>query len=268
MAEQEYQENVAHILEDEQLSEADKIKALDELGFSRKQLIEEFAFSKTSVYRVLPVNPEGKDTKKDDSWNDGLPVVRKMGGGMEVINPEAVLRRYMDSESDVLELRGMMKLRAAMLMVMDLVNIQKGAAEADAKRLEPILRLMKETREEQDAAAQRAKASTTEIAQQAAQDAVGGVLSYIEQKIPQGPPPKTVDEAYAKRVDKVMDMMWNVMERQMMPGSQQNQPPEGWEYEKLGAQPGSSPQDTAPSQTGDTSQNWEHEERKEGESNV
>jgi len=46
-----------------------------------------------------------------------------------------------------------MKFRAAMLMVMDLVNIQKGSAEADAKRMEPILRLMKETREEQDAAA-------------------------------------------------------------------------------------------------------------------
>jgi len=93
--------------------------------------------------------------------------------------------------------------------------------------LEPILRLMKETREEQDAAAARAKASSFEMAREAAQDAVNGVLGYIEQNIPKGPPPKTVDEAYAKRIDKVMDMMWNVMEQQMFP----NRPLEGWETE-------------------------------------
>ena len=94
MAEQDYQEGVARILEDEQLSESHKIRALYELGFSRKQLTEEFAFSKTSVYRVLPVRPESKDAARRDDRDDGLPVVRKMGSGMEIINPEAVLRRY------------------------------------------------------------------------------------------------------------------------------------------------------------------------------
>ena len=110
-------------------------------------------------------SPEGEEKASNE-----FPVIRKMGGGMEMIAPEAVLKQYMGGtpEGEV-ELRAIMKFRAAMLMVMDLVNIQKGSAEADAKRMEPVLRLMKETREEQDAAAARAKASSEDIADRAAQ---------------------------------------------------------------------------------------------------
>jgi hypothetical protein len=111
-----------------------------------------------------------------------FPIIRKMGGGMEMIAPEAVLKHYMGGtpEGEV-ELRAIMKFRAAMLMVMDLVNIQKGSAEADARRMEPILRLMKETREEQDAAASRAKASTEEIAERTAQATAGQLFGAISQ---------------------------------------------------------------------------------------
>jgi len=111
-----------------------------------------------------------------------FPIVRKMGGGMEMIAPEAVLKHYMGGTPEgEIELRAIMKFRAAMLMVMDLVNIQKGSAEADAKRMEPILRLMKETREEQDAAAARAKASTEEIAERTAQATAGQLFGAISQ---------------------------------------------------------------------------------------
>jgi gas vesicle protein len=80
-----------------------------------------------------------------------------------------------------LELRAIMKFRAAMLMVMDLVAIQKGSAEADAERMTPILRLMKETREEQDAAAHRAKESNVEIANQAAYETATQLSQVISQ---------------------------------------------------------------------------------------
>ena len=102
---------------------------------------------------------------------------------MEIMSPEAVLRQYMGggTPEEQLELRAIMKFRAAMLMVMDLVNVQKGSAEADAKRMEPILRLMKETREEQDAAAQRAKASSEEIADRAAYETAGQLSQVISQ---------------------------------------------------------------------------------------
>jgi len=124
-----------------------------------------------------------RDAENDDEKTNGqFPVMRKMGGGVEVIAPEAVLRQYMGGtpEGEV-ELRAIMKFRAAMLMVMDLVNIQKGSAEADAKRMEPVLRLMKETREEQDAAAARAKASSEDIADRAAQAVASQLFGAVSQ---------------------------------------------------------------------------------------
>jgi len=120
--------------------------------------------------------------EEDESINGRFPVIRKMGGGMEMIAPEAVLRQYMGgTPEEELELRAIMKFRAAMLMVMDLVNVQKGSAEADAKRMEPILRLMKETREEQDAAAHRAKESNVEIADRAAYETATQLSQVISQ---------------------------------------------------------------------------------------
>lgn len=114
--------------------------------------------------------------------NNEFPIVRKAGAGMELIAPEAVLKKYMGSTpEEEVELKAIMKFRAAMLMVMDLVNIQKGTAEADARRMEPILRLMKETREEQDAAAARAKASSEEIAERAAQSVASQLFGAVSQ---------------------------------------------------------------------------------------
>jgi hypothetical protein len=226
----------AEVPKTEEPSLAEQIRGYLTQGYSLNQLKDIFGFKETTIRQEIEkmVLPEGNEfVKKNDPRDDGLPVTRKMGGGMEVTTPEAVLRRYMDGgEHEQWELRGMMKLRAAMLMVMDLVNIQKAAAEADAKRLEPVLRLMKETREEQDAAAARAKSSSYEMAREAAHEAVDGVLGYMEEKLPKAPPPKTIDDAYGKRMDKVMDMVWGMMEQQMFPNRQTGAVPEGWETEQ------------------------------------
>ncbi|MFC2002787.1 C2H2-type zinc finger protein [Chloroflexota bacterium] len=170
----------------EEASKAEQIRTYLKQGFTIKQLIDRFGFSETTIRQEIAkvVRPEGeaiddKTKQQDNVW----PVVRKMGGGMEIMSPEAVLRQYMGggTPEEQLELRAIMKFRAAMLMVMDLVNVQKGSAEADAKRMEPILRLMKETREEQDAAAQRAKASSEEIADRAAYETAGQLSQVISQ---------------------------------------------------------------------------------------
>jgi C2H2-type zinc finger len=258
----------AEVINQDAKSQAEQIREYLKQGFTLDQLKVQFGFKETTIRQEIAklVHPEGERIEeKDRPVSDAWPLVRKTGGGQEVLNPEAMLVKYMDGgEHEEWELRGMMKLRAAMLMVMDLVAIQKSAAEADARRLEPILRLMKETREEQDAAAARAKSSSFEMAREAAQDAVNGVLGYIEQNIPKGPPPKTVDEAYAKRIDKVMDMMWNVMEQQMFP----SRPLEGWETENVKASAASPQQANQP----DNAQNpiqqpnldgWETEARTE-----
>jgi|GEM_PF-847730 len=170
----------------EEASKAEQIRTYLKRGFTIKQLTDRFGFSETTIRQEIArvVRPEGeaiddKAKQQDNVW----PVVRKMGGGMEIMSPEAVLRQYMGggTPEEQLELRAIMKFRAAMLMVMDLVNVQKGSAEADAKRMEPILRLMKETREEQDAAAQRAKASSEEIADRAAYETAGQLSQVISQ---------------------------------------------------------------------------------------
>jgi hypothetical protein len=142
-------------------------------GYNFEELTRQFGFSPRSVRREMEkfVRPALEQ--------NNMPVTYKQS---EVINPEAVLRRYTDgSYEDEIELRGMMKLRAAMLMVMDLVNIQKGEAEADARRVEPILRMMKEGREEVDAAARRAKESNVEIAERAAYDTASQLSQVISQ---------------------------------------------------------------------------------------
>jgi len=170
----------------EEASKAEQIRTYLKQGFTIKQLTGQFGFSETTIRQEIAkiVQPEGeaiddKAKQQDNVW----PVVRKMGGGMEIMSPEAVLRQYMGggTPEEQLELRAIMKFRAAMLMVMDLVNVQKGSAEADAKRMEPIIRLMKETREEQDAAAQRAKASSEEIADRAAYETAGQLSQVISQ---------------------------------------------------------------------------------------
>lgn len=129
------------------------------------------------------IQEEFKKAREEDKEKEGrFPMVRKWGGGMETVAPEAVLKEYMgQTPEEEVELKAIMKFRAAMLMVMDLVNIQKGNAEADAERMMPILRLMKETREEQDAAAARAKASSEDIADRAAHETAGQLYEVITQ---------------------------------------------------------------------------------------
>jgi len=182
------------------------VKELTEKGLSQRETADQLGVPRSRVQTALKrLNPpdESKalvpaekmreiireelkrahdEENEDDKADSRFPVIRKMGGGMEMIAPEAVLRQYMGgTPEEELELRAIMKFRAAMLMVMDLVNIQKGDAEADAKRMMPILSLMKETREEQDAAASRAKASSEEIADRAAYETAGQLSQVISQ---------------------------------------------------------------------------------------
>jgi len=194
---------------DDQFTE--DVKTLKEKGLSERKIATELKVSRSKVHDALQelqqaetiaaLLPEDKmrsiireelklahdseeeEDKEKEKLDGQFPVIRKMGGGMEAIAPEAVLRQYMGGSTpeEQLELRAIMKFRAAMLMVMDLVAIQKGSAEADAERMTPILRLMKETREEQDAAAHRAKESNVEIANQAAYETATQLSQVISQ---------------------------------------------------------------------------------------
>ena len=80
-----------------------------------------------------------------------------------------------------LRLEGMMLLRAAQRMNRDDIEMTRMQAEADATRIRPILDLMRETRAEQDSAAQRAKESNMEIAERTAYETAGQLSQVITQ---------------------------------------------------------------------------------------
>ena len=170
---------------DKELGVMDSIRELRKRGYSPKQVREQFEYPRQTVDQVFAeyIPPEGKvdEARLDqDKKREMAPAVYKKD---ERTNPEVLLRGLADGDHEAeLEFRGMMKLRAAMLMVMDLMSIQRTAAEADALRIKPILDLMKETRLEQDAAAARAKESSVEIADRAAYE---GARLLAEQMMPE-----------------------------------------------------------------------------------
>jgi hypothetical protein len=87
-----------------------------------------------------------------------------------------------DGDTGAAMLKGMMMLRAAQLMVMNDVEIMKGQAEAQAAAIKPILDIMEKAREDMDAAAERARASTAEAAEAAAAGAAARAVIHIDER--------------------------------------------------------------------------------------
>ena len=248
--------------EAEDESEASEIRQRIARGYNYEQLTKQFGYDPRSVRRqmdkVIPPAAEGEPT---------APVVYKQ---TEVLNPEVMLRRYLNgSYEDELEFRGMMKLRASILLVSELANIQKTMAEAEAKRLEPLLKVLREGREELDAAAARARGQSFEMAQEAAEGAVGRVLAYIDQKLPKPPPPRDTEDVLTRMLGKMTDMMMHTFESQMNPQQVGTKGPEGWEYHGPPSQPQPAPAQSA--QTQGQPQGWttreEQDEDKEDADN-
>ena len=164
----------------------ESIRGLLVKGFSPKQ-VKEFGYARQTVDDVAaeylpPDNPPSNHN------NDQLPMTRKYGQGVEVMNPEVVMARILNNGQIPPAYGqglkdGMLLLRAAQLMVMDLVNIRKGEAEAQAKAMEPLLKVMREGREEMDAAARRAKDSNLDVAREAAQESLGRAMPYIDERL-------------------------------------------------------------------------------------
>ena len=193
VTESEQEQGEAAASEDCEPDKAQSIRELLGQGYSPRQVKEQFGYPRTTVDRVVRdyIAPEAAPVGRDD---DTLPMM-KTARGVEVIPAEVILRRYMDGDGDQAELRGMMKLRAAMLLVSDLINMRKADAEAFALEVKPILELMKETREEQDAAAERSRVSSVEAAREAAHEVLGRAMPYLDDRL------KSVEEAAKQRAE-------------------------------------------------------------------
>ncbi len=210
-------------------SEAAQINRLLDDGYSGKQLVEKFDFKYSTVRREIKRRERPEDAPVVEVRE--LPATLK---STEVITPEGIMQRYLleDGEYGEAMIKGMMLLRAAQRMVMDDVEIMKGQAEANARMIKPILDMMQEARKEQDAAADRARASVAEAAQEAAERTAGAVFGYLDQKLPKQPPPKDMSEMFAKRIDRMWEMMEHMQTQRMMPGYTEGGVPEGWEVQK------------------------------------
>jgi hypothetical protein len=179
-------------------------------------------------------------------------------GRYDVLTPEAVLQelRLQDGDYKVGFVDGI-----AMLLLAARLNQELATTQAQA--MTPMISMLQALREEERQAAERAKASSLDIAREAAQDAVGGVLGYLDQKIPKGPPPKDMTEMITKRIDKMWDMMDHMMQQKMFPGYEAGKPPEGWESENMRRMPSQSA--AVPPQSGGTPAGWESENKEKEE---
>jgi len=194
-------------------------------GYNFEQLTKQFGYAPRSVRREMEkfIQP---------AESSAVPATYKR---TDVLEPEALLRRYTDgSYDDKIELRGMMKLRAAMLLVADMINLRKGEAEAFALEVKPVLDLMKETRAEQDAAAERARGSNLDIARETAQETAARVAAIFEERGEQRQQQKvdiaTTPNPLAAFMGRALEGMWNQVTAKIFGVTQpgQSQLPPGW----------------------------------------
>jgi len=172
----------------EPLAEGTKRQQIERLldeGYTPVQIEKELGYAHTTVRDV--VKKKLASTGNNKSGMPTMPMVLKAGAGQEVISPEAILQGFLLSDGDAgaWMLKGFMLYRAAQLAVMTDVEIMKGQAEAQAKAMKPILDVMEQARKDMDAAAQRAKDSSLEVATRAAAEVGGQAIGWMDEKFNQ-----------------------------------------------------------------------------------
>jgi len=228
-------------MEDEMLQ---RVKELKDKGVKRKGIAKQLNISTSRVDRAFaklkkipPTTPNQGITEdklreiireeinqKEDRDDSRLPLVLKTGKGQEVITPEGIMKYYLlgDGDTGAAMLKGMMMLRAAQLMVMNDVEIMKGQAEAQAAAIKPILDIMEKAREDMDAAAERARASTAEAAEAAAAGAAARAVIHIDERFDRMMQQKadiaTVQDPMKGLMARTMETMFNRLTGSLLGG--------------------------------------------------
>jgi len=164
------QEQVRRILEDKSLGEYDRIRAIYKLGFSRKQLQEDFHYPKSSVYDAVPVEPEEKDRDKGEEQPKSVSLMKM--GTRDMVPPEQALSsiRLQDGEYKKGFVDGM-----GTLIMAARYNQILSASQADIVRGQ--MEIMRESKE-----------SGVEMARQASlttgQEIAGRLFDFMEQRFP------------------------------------------------------------------------------------
>ncbi|GAI50774.1 unnamed protein product, partial [marine sediment metagenome] len=144
------------------LDEAEKVRQLHALGFSRRQLEKELGFPKATVYTALPVKPEAESPSgKAGQQTKGHELMRI--GSKEMIPPEQALRdiRLQDGDYKLGFIDGMGTLIMA-------ARYNQILAASQAETLSNQLKIMEEARK-----------GSAEVAEEAAMRAAAGVGAQI-----------------------------------------------------------------------------------------
>jgi len=191
-------------------------------GYKRSQLINDLDFAERTVdeaireyrerYGELPA--EGTVVTRE-----GKHELMKIGQ-KDMVAPESIVETLIlpqDGKTAVVWKDGYLSCLYQVFGVARLLQVLS-AGQADIVTSQ--LQLWREARE-----------SNRDIATEAAHSAVSQAMSYIDRKLPKGPPPKDMSEMFAKRIDKLWEYMEHMMMSRMMP-QQANEVPEGWEYRR------------------------------------
>jgi len=203
----------------------EQIERLLDEGYTPVQIEKGWGYAHSTVRdvvkkRLIPLGNQGND--KSDMPR--MPMVLKAGAGQEVISPEAILQGFLLSDGDAgaWMLKGFMLYRAAQLAVMSDIEIMKGQAEAQAKAMKPILDVMEQARKDMDAAAQRAKDSSLEVATRAAAEVGGQAIGWMDEKFnqmqSQKPDIAQTPDPMKGLLARTMEMMVNQITGQMFGG--------------------------------------------------
>jgi hypothetical protein len=206
----------------------------EEVEHIEQELVDVEKIPRGTVSRVKSDMRKNGELPTGDSSSSLVSLKRQFPqrlGRYDVLTPEAVLQelRLQDGDYKIGFVDGI-----AMLLLAARLNQELATTQAQA--MTPMIQMLQALRQEEREAAERAKASTYDAARMAAQDAVSGVVGYLEQRIPKAPPPKDMSEMFTKRIDKMWDMMDHMMESRMNPAAA-GKPPEGWEYRKESSTP-------------------------------
>lgn len=142
-------------------------------------------------------------------------------------------------------------------MLLLAARLNQELAITQSQSVQPMINMLLAMRQEEKEAADSARGSSVEIASETAHQTALEMANFIDQRVPRVEPPKSVNEMFAKRIDRLWEYMEHAMLGRLAPGLQQGQVPEGWEVSTV-----SRPATTRPGQapTGGVPEGWSEQD--------
>lgn len=170
---EERAEEVARIMANDSLSQAEKIEALLGLGYSAQQVENEFGFKHATVFQTAGKVLKPAHRSELDEWDVPSKLDR-----YQMIPPEQTLKRIhlQDGEYKQGFIDGI-----SILLLAGRYNQMMAATQSTM--MDPMIKLVQAMKREERDAAEKARGEGQMIARETAQDTAGRVVGYVEQRL-------------------------------------------------------------------------------------